>query len=66
MDERTLQPDGVKVRQLRRERGWTQQDLVEASGVKIGTIRNSEADKRVFPQNLLAVAEALEVDLQIC
>lgn len=65
MVTRTPQPNGLKVKQLRQSRGWTQLGLAEASGVSIGTIWNIEGvKKRNFPQNLVAVAETFGVTLQ--
>lgn len=41
---------GQRVTRLRGERGWTQDDLAERSGVPKRTIQDVELDKRKSPQ----------------
>lgn len=65
-----LKPDAEEVRKRRRQLGWKQDDLVvairKASGILINvrTIRRLEAGNRVDAKTLLAVATALDVDIQ--
>jgi diguanylate cyclase (GGDEF)-like protein len=56
-----VQPDGNRVRELRNERGWTQEELAERAGYVKKTIENIEAGRRVLPRTLAEVAEALGV-----
>lgn len=55
---------GQKVRRLRKERGWTQQDLAAESGVPRRTIQDVEVDKHGRPQRatLLALNAALDIE----
>jgi diguanylate cyclase (GGDEF)-like protein len=56
-----VQPNGNRVRELRQERGWTQEDLAHRAGCAKRTIENIEAGRRVLPRSLGEVAEALGV-----
>lgn len=65
-----LKPNAAAVKNKRRARSWQQQDLAtairEATGtdINVRTIRRVEAGNRVGAKTLLAVATALEVDVQ--
>ncbi len=55
--------DGERVRSLREERGMSQRQLAEASGVSKKTLTNVEASKvRVLPSTARKIGAALEVD----
>lgn len=56
---------GKKVRQLREQRGWTQEYLAAAAGVDPRTIQRVERDQTKGSETLLAVAGALDVDLDV-
>jgi diguanylate cyclase (GGDEF)-like protein len=59
--DRFVHPDRQRVRQLREQRGLTQQELADRVGCHKKNIENIEAGKRVLPQTLAEVAEALGV-----
>jgi transcriptional regulator with XRE-family HTH domain len=63
MDERSVYPDGRKVRQLRLQAGWSQLDLAQKAGVSKRTVENIEAIKAVLPRKLSAVARALGINM---
>ena len=55
---------GDRIKQLRKERGWSQQDLENRSGVSkpvINLIENNRT-KNVSYGNMIALANAFEVD----
>lgn len=54
---------GQRLLALRGERGWTQQQLADASGVPQQTISRLERaySRRGYPETILALAEALGV-----
>jgi transcriptional regulator with XRE-family HTH domain len=57
-----------KLRQLREERGWSQNDLATASGVSVWAIRDYEQAKRRFDpglQLLVKLAKALGISLDV-
>jgi transcriptional regulator with XRE-family HTH domain len=54
---------GNKVRQLREQRAWTQEQLAEAAGVQPRTIQRLERDQTKSPETLQAVAGAFDVGL---
>ncbi len=56
-----IRPDGRKMRQLREERGWTQEELAERVGYSKRTIENAEAGRRVRWKTLQDFAQALNV-----
>ncbi len=53
-----------RIRRLRDQRGWTQQELAEASKVDIRTIQRLESGHSVLPHTLKLVAAALGVSLE--
>lgn len=55
---------GQRVRALRKAKGWTQEELADASGVAYRTVQDIEADKRARPQRgtVLALNRALEIE----
>ena len=57
-----IEVDGMKLRQLRRERALSQQDLERMTGVAQATMSNLEAGKRpARPRTIRLLAEALGV-----
>src|SRR5437016_12521424 len=68
-DPRTAQPDADQIRELRRQHGWSQLDLlnkiVELNGGKelltLKTIENVEKGRPCFYQTIRFIAQALEV-----
>ena len=56
-----VQPNGEKIRQLSRDKGWTQEVLARKVGCAKKTIENAEAGRRVRIGTLGEIAEALEV-----
>ena len=55
---------GDKVRELRKARGWLQQDLADCAGVSMQTVSNLETGRHApeFP-TLAKIAGALDVSL---
>jgi diguanylate cyclase (GGDEF)-like protein len=60
----TLLPNANRVRELRQEQGWTQEDLADRVGCSKRTVENIEAGKRVLRQTLKEVAQALRVQVE--
>lgn len=54
-----LQSTAEKVSILRKERGWTQQDLAERSGVSYGSIKRFERFGKISFESLLKISEVL-------
>jgi diguanylate cyclase (GGDEF)-like protein len=54
-------PNGSRVRELRQDRGWTQEELSARVGCAKRTVENIEAGRRVRRDTLEEVAEALGV-----
>ncbi len=51
------------VRKLRLEKGWSQEQLAEASGVSVRTIQRMERGKRVGLETLKCLAAVFETDV---
>lgn len=47
------------VSKLRKEKGWTQPDLAEKSGVSFGSIKRFERSGQISFESLLKIVEAL-------
>jgi transcriptional regulator with XRE-family HTH domain len=62
--EATTAPVGDKVRDLRKERGWSQQELADRAGISMQTVSNLETGRHV-PEiaTLSKIAGALGVPL---
>lgn len=54
----------TRVADLRRERGWTQDRLAEASGITVRTVQRLEAGNDASLETLSLVAKALEVPVR--
>ena len=55
-----------KLRPLRLERAWTQEDLAKAAGISTGTVLRLEKGARApFPTTVRKLAEALGVDVRV-
>ena len=52
---------GIEVRQSRKAQGMRQEDLAEAAGVAVRTIRNIEAGKHVAPATATMIYHALGI-----
>lgn len=61
MREGTVQPDGIRIRQLRISAGLTQQSLADRIGCSKGTVENLEHGKPVFVHSVSEAAQALGV-----
>jgi transcriptional regulator with XRE-family HTH domain len=62
--EATTAPVGDKVRDLRKERGWSQQELADRAGISMQTVSNLETGRHVPGiATLSKIAGALGVGL---
>jgi transcriptional regulator with XRE-family HTH domain len=57
-----LNPDGAKIRTLRMQRGWTQEQLAEIAGVSTRTIQRAEAADSAAFETVRALADAFGAD----
>ncbi len=55
-----LKSTAKNVAELRKELNWTQQDLVDKSGVSYGSIKRFERLGKISFESLLKIAEALD------
>ncbi|RVU31141.1 2TM domain-containing protein [Neptunomonas marina] len=53
----------MTIRQLRQNRGWSQEQLAEVAGLSVRTVQRSEKGQTVGAESLKAIAAVLEVDL---
>jgi transcriptional regulator with XRE-family HTH domain len=53
------------IRALREHRGWTQEHLAQASDIDTRTVQRAEAGHGISSESLLAIAGALDVDLEM-
>lgn len=56
---------GATIREARRNRGWSQTELGERSGVSRPTVARVEADSDVSTATLAKIAEALGLSLEL-
>ena len=62
MNSRFIQVDGAKLRKLRRERAFSQQDIERVTGISQATLSDLEQGKRgARTSTLRKLAEVLEV-----
>ncbi len=59
-----LKSDGAKIRALRIQRGWTQEQLAEIAGVSARTIQRAESASSAAFETLRAVAGAFETEFR--
>jgi len=65
MDKTAGSSVGERIRVVRRERGWTQGDLAEATGVSRSAVAQWETDRAgQIRDNLARIAEALDVSAE--
>jgi transcriptional regulator with XRE-family HTH domain len=57
-----LNPDGTKIRTLRVQRGWTQEQLAEIAGISLRTIQRTEAANCAAFETMRGIAAAFETD----
>jgi len=57
-----LNPDGIKIRILRVQRGWTQEQLAEIAGISLRTIQRAEAASSAAFETIRAIATAFETE----
>lgn len=66
MDKQQRAEVGARVRQARKDRGWSQRDLAEEAGVTENTVTSIELAKRQpQPAKLRAVLDALDMPTPI-
>ena len=64
MTGRTIKANGPLIKQLRLKKGWTQEDLAEASKLSVPCISNLERSKNVVLNTLRKLSKALDnIDL---
>jgi transcriptional regulator with XRE-family HTH domain len=61
-DHRTAPVNGQKIVRLRHEKGWTQDDLAERSGISKRAIEEIEKGGRALPRNVATLAQTLGVE----
>ncbi|MCP4262447.1 MAG: helix-turn-helix transcriptional regulator [Planctomycetes bacterium] len=54
-------PDGKRITSLRNDLGWTQEQLAEAAGLSVRTIRNAERGNSASRETLMSIAAALDL-----
>ncbi len=57
-----LNPDGARIRVLRVQRGWTQEQLAEIAGISSRTVQRAETANCASFETLRAMAGAFEMD----
>lgn len=57
-----LNPDGTKIKALRIQRGWTQEQLAEIAGISTRTVQRAERANTAAFETLRAIAVAFEMD----
>ena len=56
-----MQLSSQKLKQLRNEKGWSQELLAKASGISLRTIQRIESEGNASAESALAIASAMEV-----
>lgn len=59
-------PNAEKIRKLRLQRGWTQEQLATVAGTTTRTVQRMESGKLSSLETLKAVASAFDLDFMIC
>jgi diguanylate cyclase (GGDEF)-like protein len=62
MPETRLRANASKVRQLREQRGWSQEDLANKAGCAKRTVENVEAGQSILRRTLMEIEDALGVE----
>lgn len=57
-----LNPDGIKIRALRIQRGWTQEQLAEIADISLRTVQRTESANGTSFETMKAIAAAFETD----
>ena len=57
-----INPDGAKIRDLRINRGWTQEQLAEIAGISLRTVQRAESANSAAFETMKAIAAAFEKD----
>ncbi len=57
-----LNPDGAKIKALRVQRGWTQEQLADIAGVSCRTVQRAEAAGCAAFETIRSLASALDLD----
>ena len=60
----TLLPDGSKIAQLRKEKGWSQEKLAEKCRVSKKTVQRIEKSEPAFANTLQCLAEAIGISVR--
>jgi transcriptional regulator with XRE-family HTH domain len=55
---------GAKIKELRLDKGWTQEHLASVSGLEPRTIQRVEGDKTKSPDTLAAIAQAFDLSVK--
>ena len=55
---------GERTRDLRAQRGWTQEHLAEVAGIDVRTVQRLERDRTAGAEAVLAVAVAFGVEVK--
>lgn len=58
----SFNPDGARIRVLRIQRGWTQEQLAEIAGISARTVQRAESANRASFETVKAIAGAFETD----
>jgi transcriptional regulator with XRE-family HTH domain/tetratricopeptide (TPR) repeat protein len=65
-NRRGVLPDGEKIRDLRRGKGWTLEKLAREAGLVLETVRNAEGGRKAVDQaTLVRFAKALGVEYEV-
>jgi transcriptional regulator with XRE-family HTH domain len=56
-----MQIDSTTLKRLRKERGWTQQHLADASGLSLRTVQRIERDGAAANETVMALCAALAI-----
>ena len=57
-DERPIRPDGLAIRRMRRDRGWSRRDLLEA--IAEASLRATGVRKTISPNLLEGIEEGVD------